>query len=63
MSDITQFIAAAHNYPYTTEHSIGGLRSGEYWVANDMKEDFSVSAGSLTQEYAEKTASNFEALK
>jgi len=62
MSDITQFIAAAHNYPYTTEHSIGGLRSGEYWVANDMKEDFSVSAGSQTREYAEKTARNYEAL-
>jgi len=62
MSDITQFIAAAHNYPYTTERSIGGLKSGEYWVANDMKEDFSVSAGSQTREYAEKTARNYEAL-
>lgn len=63
MSSIAQFIAAAHNYPYGTENSHGALKAGEYWIANDMKEEFVVSAGEKPRPYAEKTKANYESLE
>lgn len=62
MSEIAQFIATAHNYPYSTENFNGALKAGEYWIANDMERPFIDSCGSKTKSYAEKTAANYEAL-
>jgi len=62
MSDIAQFIAAAHNYPYGSENIVGALTSGQYWIDNNMEKDFHFSAGSHSREYAVKTKYNYKAL-
>jgi hypothetical protein len=62
-NSLTQYIAAAHNFPNSVKGMRGAIESGELWLPNDMQAPFWRSCDDKPLAYVKRSDENYQALE